>query len=174
MSLAEAVFDLLRQASPLIVVRTQQAGVDWRCGHVQPRALGPGVYVRLPYLREIGIVSRAVQWVDMPVQGLVTADDRTVALSANYAYRVVDPVRWAVATADAEHAITNALRPEIAAIVAERDYETLRDRLPALGRLIRARSRAVLERIGAVPLAVGVSDFVPARHYRLLNDTLVS
>lgn len=174
MSLAEAVFGLLREASPFIVVRTQQAGIDWRCGHVRPRPLGPGVYIRLPYLREIALVSRAVQWVDMPVQGLVTADDRTVALSCNCAYRVVDPIRWAVATVDAEHAVTNALRPEVSAVVAGYEYERLRDQLPALGRLIRARGRGALERVGAVPLEVGLSDFVPARHYRLLSDTIVS
>jgi hypothetical protein len=29
-------------------------------------------------------------------------------------------------------------------------------------------------RLGAVALDVGLSDFVPARHYRLLQDTVVS
>jgi regulator of protease activity HflC (stomatin/prohibitin superfamily) len=174
MPLADILFETLRAISPVLVVRTQQAGVDFRWGKAQSVALAPGAYWRCPYIREIEVVPTAVEWVDMPMQGIVTADDKPVAVSLNMAFRVTDAVRWHVEVRDAEHAIMNALRPEVAEVVSAYEYDTLRERVPAVGRLIRAKSQRAVRRLGAVALDVGLSDFVPARHYRLLQDTVVS
>jgi regulator of protease activity HflC (stomatin/prohibitin superfamily) len=141
-------------------------------GKVRTEPLGPGIHWRVPYLREIEVVSHQIQWSDLPIQGVASLDGKPIALSVNVAWTVANAVRWQMEVHDAEHAIMNALRPVIAQTVAEYEYEVMYTRLPALSRLIRARCHDAIEHLGAHLRVVGITDFIYTKHYRLLQDTI--
>lgn len=174
MNIVNWLFANIASLSPLIVIRSYQRGVEYRFGQVTRTALPPGWYWRFPYLREIERVVVTLQWIDAPVQGVQATCGTTVAVSANIGFVVKDAVAWFNDVQDAEHTLLNMARPHLTAIAGEFDYSDARDRLAGMGRLMRRRLRVELDEMGVTVIKVGITDFVPARHYRLLQDTVVN
>ena len=140
-------------------------------GGIVKRELEPGLHVRWPILDEVYSETRAEQTIDLPTVAVTTSCGRSVAASANLAYRIFSPKLLWLKVSKFERSVTNLTLGFLADELTKRSWQDLTLRRPDVQAELAAHMSKQLEEWGVEVTRVFITDLVEARHYRLFGDT---
>jgi regulator of protease activity HflC (stomatin/prohibitin superfamily) len=80
-------------ANAIKIVQEYERGVIFRLGRVISGAKGPGIFLIIPIIDRMEIVSLRTVTMDIPPQDIITKDNVTVRVNAVTYFRVVEPVK---------------------------------------------------------------------------------
>jgi regulator of protease activity HflC (stomatin/prohibitin superfamily) len=172
MNFIESILSRLEQLWPFVRVKTYQRGVRFRGGKA-PVELQPGVHFAIWWFDEVLIVDVTSQPINLPTQSITTKDGVPVSFSANVIYRVTDPVTMLTAVSDFDDSVTAIAMNHLAKRVREQSMDELRTGQDALEKSLEGTLHTRVKKWGVEIEAVGLTDLVQARAYRLLGDPVV-
>lgn len=167
-----AVFNNLMTLMPFVVVRSYQMGVRWRFGR-DPVALDPGPHWRIWLFHQVEVSDVTDEFIELPIQSVITADNRPVCFSVNIGYRIVDIVKhWQnvqdfVASTHGcamTHLAQRVRKAPLAELESEEGLKKLEDSL-------RGTLTTRFADWGTKVFSVGFTNFVEVpRQYRFFTD----
>jgi regulator of protease activity HflC (stomatin/prohibitin superfamily) len=98
-SILPAVFENLLAIMPFKIVYSYEKAVRWTLGK-NPHEVGPGWVWRIWLLHEVSTTVVVDDVIELPVQSVITADEKLVCFKAAIGYRVVDVVKHACNVTD--------------------------------------------------------------------------
>jgi regulator of protease activity HflC (stomatin/prohibitin superfamily) len=122
---AVVVLGLIVARSVFIVVPEYQRAVLFRFGRVLGRARGPGLVVRVPVMDRVVKVNLRVEVVDIPSQGVITADNVTVQVDAVVYFQVVDPIRAVIGVDNFRFASQRIAMTSLRSIIGRYELDSL-------------------------------------------------
>jgi regulator of protease activity HflC (stomatin/prohibitin superfamily) len=154
---------------PISRVYGWQHGLMVRGGQLR-RELKPGLHLRWPVLEEVYLAYATEQTIDLPTAAVTTSDGKSIAVSANIAYRVLNLKTLWSAVANIERSVTNISIGHLATECTKRSWEDLTDRrVDVQVELARIMSER-LAPWGVEVTQVFLTDLVEARQWRLFGD----
>lgn len=169
MSFIQWIVDLFNAISPLYVIMSYQNGVRWTFGR-KPKALGPGVHLKLWPVHEIELVSMVDDYMELPLQSVTTKDKKPITFSVGIGYRIVDAVKHYCEVTEFKEATAGIAMMHLAERVREQTEEELTADLKSLERSLSGTLTTRLKDWGTVVFRVGFVDYcIGIRTYRLLG-----
>jgi regulator of protease activity HflC (stomatin/prohibitin superfamily) len=155
---------------PFVIVRTYQRGVRWRLGRF-PFELKPGLHLKLWLYHQVELVDVVDEVIDLPVQSVITEDEKLVCFSVNIGYRVVDVVKHWNSVQDFHEATAGIAMTHMAKKVREKKLPELLQDLSKLERSLEGTLTTRFKDWGTEVFSVGFTDFaeVPTQ-IRLFGD----
>ncbi len=151
------------------IIRKWEMGVRvWRGKFVTER--GPGISWLVPILHSIEVQSTRLRVSNCETQTVQTRDGHALTFAVSAVYGIEDMVKLYLAVHLAEDTVTNMVSIAAAKVVAETDRALLSPGVLAS----ETQERIQFGRLGLKVRrgeAVGVTDFVFAKAYRLITDT---
>lgn len=92
MNLIEIVLNNLMALLPFVIIKTYERGVRFRFGK-HPQELRPGFHWKIWIYHHIEVGMVVDDYLETPVQSVITKDGKLVVFSVNIGYRIVDIVR---------------------------------------------------------------------------------
>jgi regulator of protease activity HflC (stomatin/prohibitin superfamily) len=135
--------------------------------------LDPGLHVWWPVVSEIKSWVVARQPVDLPTQTFTTSDGRVIAVGGGLLFRIVDAEKLIADTWDPDKMIRIKSAGVFQDVCGRASYDELQ-MAKNDGRLVKELRRALRRRLrpfGVVVLDVSITDFAPARVYKLIQAT---
>jgi hypothetical protein len=130
------------------------------------RTLGPGIYLRIPFIDMVYRQTVRRRVCTLPTQTMTTRDRKTITLGATVGYVIAD-IRLLYNTLhDAEATLINIAAQTIAEAVSTRDLLEL---TPATVAQL-ASDRLSFDRFGLSECSVQITDWAVIRAYRLISD----
>jgi regulator of protease activity HflC (stomatin/prohibitin superfamily) len=158
----------LRGLSPLVIVRSYQRGVRfWLGAHVTE--LPPGWYFKLLALWDVDVVDVQEQIVELDAKSITTRDKACVCVKAAVRFRIVDAVKYHTAVQHTDHSIQNLCEVHLHKEIRRRTFDAIHRGQGALERKLLAALVAEAAAWGVAVSAFELTEFVPAKHYRLYN-----
>jgi modulator of FtsH protease HflK len=154
---------------PIARVYSWQQGVRLR-GGILREELPPGLHWRWWFIDEVYRITVAEQTLDLAVGACTTRDGRSVAVSANLAYRIVSVRQMWAAVDDVKCSIRNVALGYLVGECSRQSWDTLttgRDDVQAQLAAYMTRQLAIW---GVEVTRVHITDLVEARQYRLFGD----
>ena len=108
----------------LLIVRSTHRGVAFVSGKA-PRKIGPGLRWYWPVTTEVELLPVVRQTLNLHTQILLTADHRSVAMSAIVVYRINDILRAVAKTHDVADTIADVAQTAVVTTVANTKMENL-------------------------------------------------
>lgn len=155
---------------PFVIVRTYQRGVRWRFG-CSPIELAPGLHWKMWLYHQVEIADIVDEVIDLPVQSIITADEKLVCFSVNIGFRVVDVVKHWNSVQDFHEATAGLAMTHLAKKVRELKLEELLKDLTKLEKSLAGTLTTRFKDWGTEVFSVGFTDFaeVPTQ-IRLFGD----
>lgn len=163
--LAQAIINLW---PTWMVINATEAGVKF-VGGKKVVPYGPGIVFYWPARTEVKTWPIVRQPVDLPSQTITTKDGKTIAVGGAFEYEVTD-VRKLLTTTfapDASMRLHGAVA--VRSVCSARTYEELMDQR-AVRFAIRRELRKRLRPFGVRVLSANLTDFAPARVFKLLQS----
>jgi regulator of protease activity HflC (stomatin/prohibitin superfamily) len=91
-TLMETILQNLMALLPFVIVRTYERGVRWTFG-CNPTELMPGFHWKIWLLHQVETMPIVDEAIELPIQSVITADEKLVCFSVNIGYRVCDVVK---------------------------------------------------------------------------------
>lgn len=155
---------------PISRVYTWEKGLLIRGGIIK-RELAPGLHIRWPVLDEVYRANCAEQTIDLPTVAVTTSCGRSVAASANLAYRTHSPKALWSKVSNIERSVTNLTLGFLASELTKRTWEDLTQRRDEVQSELAAHMTKQLEVWGVEVTRVYLTDLIEAVSYRLFGDT---
>lgn len=92
MNLVEIIFQNLMALLPFVIIKTYERGVRFKLGK-DPHELQPGFHWRFPIYHSIDIIAVVDDFIETPIQSVLTKDEKLVVFSVNIGYRIDDAVK---------------------------------------------------------------------------------
>lgn len=168
----EHVFANVEKLLPFQILKSYEEGVRWTLGK-KPKRLGPGPHWRVPLLHSIVAYDIVDDVVDLPVQSVITKDNKMVCFSVNVAFRIVDIVAHACNVQDFMESTAGAAMTHLARRVRECTLEELEqpEGLKKLEKSLEGTLTTKMKRWGTEVLDVGFTNFTPVpRQMRIFLD----
>ena len=159
----------LKAIWPISRVYSWHRGLLIRGGIIK-RELDPGLHCRWPILDEVYTANCAEQTIDLPTAAVTTSCGRSVAVSANIAYRIFSPKSLWQKVSNIERSVTNLTLGFLASECTKRSWDDLTHRRDDVQSELAAHMSKQLEPWGVEITRVYLTDLVEARHYRLFGD----
>jgi regulator of protease activity HflC (stomatin/prohibitin superfamily) len=151
------------------VVYKGQLGIRWTLGkHV--KNLKPGFYFFMPIFQHIETTWACYQEVDTITQTFTTPDEKSVSISANVGYIILDAAKYHTEVYNFDSTVERKIRKVIFATLHGMEYTEIRSRLPALSKEIERTLDEAAQGWGVRIIEAGLTDFVSAPAYRILNE----
>jgi regulator of protease activity HflC (stomatin/prohibitin superfamily) len=151
------------------VVYKGNMGCRWTLGKYT-KNLKPGFYFFLPIVQHIEFTPSCYQEVDTLIQTFSTRDGKSVSISANVGYTIYNAAKWYTEVYNFDSTIERAIRKHLFRLLHALDYEDIRASIPALSVVLRDAIHAQATDWGVRIHEVGLTDFVSAPTFRLLNE----
>lgn len=90
-TLVEMILQNLVSLFPFVIIKSYQEGIRWTLGK-NPKALKPGIHWKIWLLHSVDVYDLCDEVLDLPVQSVITKDEKLVCFSVNIGFRVVDVV----------------------------------------------------------------------------------
>lgn len=158
---------------PYEILTSYEKGVRWRLGR-KPQEIGPGPHWRIPIYHKIMKFDVVDEVMDLPVQSVITKDNKAVCFSVNIAFRIADVVAHACGVQDFFESTAGAAMTHLAKRVRERTLEELEqpEGLSKLERSLRDTLTTKMRAWGTEVQDVGFTNFVAnPRMMRLFIDS---
>lgn len=172
-TLIEVILQNLMSLFPFVVVRSYQAGVRWTFGR-NPVALGPGPHWKLWVYHQIDIYDLCDEVLDLPVQSVITKDEKLVCFSVNIGFRVVDVVAHGCNVQDFAESTAGLAMTHLAQRVREKTLSevTSDGGLRDLERSLEGTLTTRMKRWGTEVFSVGFTNFAEVpRQMRIFLDS---
>ena len=90
-TIVEMILQNLMSLFPWVVIKSYEEGIRWTLGR-KPKRLPPGPHLKIWLLHSVDTYALVDEVVDLPVQSVITKDEKLVCFSVNIGYRIVDVV----------------------------------------------------------------------------------
>lgn len=121
------LFEILQSAPPVAIVWANEGGVFMHSGKYK-RTLGPGIYLKWPFIDKVIAVNVQEQVINLANQRIQGADGSVYAVSATIRYEIEDCFKAILQCQDYDDCIQNYTMSAIASHIA-RDPELSYDRV---------------------------------------------
>lgn len=169
-SIVDVVLQNLSDLMPFVVVRSYERGVRWTLGR-NPTELGPGFHLRVWLLHSSEKVPICDDVLMLPIQSVITKDEKLVCFKGSVGYRIKDPVKHCCEVTDFRDSTVALAMQHLAQRVREAD---LKDTVADLRKLEKSIERTLETRLrdwGSEVAYFGFTDFCEVRHQmRLFQD----
>jgi len=152
----------------LRVVLSYEGGVRFILGR-PPQRLGPGWYLFIPFFMKVETLALCEDVVDLPVQSITTADNKTVTFSANIAFIITDPLAHYTNVQDFSESFSRAACGHLALKIREWTWEELHQGQKKLEASLKGTLTTRVERWGVQIIECRLTDCALTRQYRLFN-----
>ena len=172
-TIVEHIFANIEKLLPFQILKTYEGGVRWTLGK-WPRPLGPGIHWRLPLLHSIIAYDLVDEVLDLPVQSVITQDNKMVCFSVNIAFRITDVIAHACNVQDFMESTAGAAMTHLARRVRENTLAELEspEGLRKLEKSLEGTLTTKMKRWGTEVLDVGFTNFSPVpRQLRIFMDS---
>jgi regulator of protease activity HflC (stomatin/prohibitin superfamily) len=159
----------LKAIWPVSRVYGWQHGLLIRGGKLQ-RELAPGLHWRWSILEEVYTAYSTEQTVDLPTAAITTSDGKSLALSANIAYRVISLKTLWGAVSNIQQSITNVAIGYLATECTKRSWGDLTSGRENLQAELAEHMSRQLSAWGVEVTRVFITDLVEARQWRVFSD----
>lgn len=173
MSWVEAILSRVADLWPFVRVGVWQRGVrttflPW--GGVKVTVLAPGAHRCLWWIERVTLQTTAEQVHNLPTQSITCRCGTAATLSANFAFEVTDAEAAANNVFDLGDSLQGLAMMQIAKKCRDWTWVELSERQADLERSIRDTLTTRAKEWGIKITAVGLTDLVQARAYRLFGD----
>lgn len=162
--LNEAMVWLASWIPRLVIVLATERGIRYRHG-ADVSVLEPGLHVYWPIVTRVQVVNVMRQVLNLSMQTLTTADERTIIASGVLVYRIVDVEKYLVANHDADAGIDEVTCAAIRQVLLAMDMDTIQ--AASVGGVmddkLRRQSRKVLAPFGVRVESCRLTDCAQAR-----------
>jgi regulator of protease activity HflC (stomatin/prohibitin superfamily) len=158
MDFVQIILNNLMSILPFVVLKTYQRGVRWKFGR-NPVELMPGYRLRLPLVHQVEQFDIADEVIDLPIQSVITKDEKLVCFSVNIGFRVVDVVKHANAVQDFVNSTHGLAMTHLAKRVRQKSLKELIEDLSKLERSLEDTLTNRMKDWGTEVFSVGFTDF---------------
>lgn len=152
-----------------VVVDQYEVGVILRLGKLR-KVLGPGFHWMLPFAIESVLTDRSVPTAtDLPMQFLVLACGKVVAVGPVVTFRTNDAVKFLLESDDAESALRDSARGTVREVLSCMTWKQLVSDPKGVEEILTRAVRKMAWRWGIEVTRVALSDLAPARVLRLIT-----
>jgi len=178
LSLVEWIGQNLQELIPFSVIPVYARGVrmffgkiyNHEGGHPWTGELGPGLWLKIPWIWPVEVIHVVPQVVNLPTQTITTKDGQPLSFSANIEFEIFD--------AAASWTKVQSIHSSVAFLCMSHMARKLRDRTMAealeggrdLERSLASSLSTRLNAWGVRVTDVGLSDMVKSRTFRLYGD----
>lgn len=171
-TIVEYFFQNLMALLPFIIVRTYQRAVRWRWGR-KPIELLPGPHWKVWFYHQAEITDIQDDFIELPIQSVITKDRKLVCFSANVGYRIVDIVKHWDNVQDFVESTKALSMTHLAEKVRKLTLEELEEDLSKLENSLRGTLTTRFKGWGTEVFSVGFTNFAEVpRQYRFFTDIL--
>lgn len=164
------VFNNLMALMPFVIVRSYQMGVRWTVGR-NPKPLKAGPHWKVWLVHQIEISDVTDEFIELPIQSVITKDKKLVCFSANIGYRIKDVVAHWQNVQDFVASTHGAAMTHLAARVRELDLADLESDLKKLEASLKGTLTTRFRDWGTEVFSVGFTNFAEVpRQYRFFTD----
>src|SRR5665213_2020808 len=157
---------------PFVIVRSYQRGVRWRFGRL-PCELAPGFHWKIWLWHQVEIFDVADEAIELPIQSVITADEKLVCFSVNIGFRVTDIVAHACGIQDFHESTKAIAMVHLARRVREMKLAELVSDLKKLENSLEGTLTTRLKQWGTEVFSVGFTNFAEVpRQIRLFGDSI--
>lgn len=153
------------------IVRTYEQGVRFTNGIHSEKPVSPGVYAVIPFFDDIEKVNIQEDTIDLPMQTVTTKDEKSVTLSWNVEYQVVDAVKHFMAVRDFDENMPRRAARHIASRVRDKTLVELTEDQKELEDSLKGTLNTKAKTWGVKILDVGITDIVQAKTYRFISGS---
>jgi regulator of protease activity HflC (stomatin/prohibitin superfamily) len=160
-AIAVVIVALLAGASTGIkIVREYQRVVLFRLGR-QSGARGPGLVLINPLTDRVNWVDLREQYLEIPHQIAITADNASIAIDFIIFYKVIDPMASVLAVADFRGAALNIAATTLRAVVGDLSLDDVLSKREDMNSVLRLKLDDITERWGVKVTNVEVREINP-------------
>lgn len=169
MNFFQWIVDLYNALTPFVVVYSYQRGVRWTLGG-NPRELGPGLHLKLWPIWDIEVIPVVDDYIELPIQSVITKDGKLVCFSTAIGFRIVDAVKHFCEVEDFKEAIAALSMAHLAKRVRETNYDDVSSDLKRLEDSLEGTLTTRVKPWGSEIVMVGFINFalVP-RQFRIFG-----
>lgn len=167
--LVDVALEFLGDVLPWKIVNMYDEAVLLRFGKTY-KVLKPGFHWKIPFVDNPMVVTVVTSTLSIPVQSVITNDQKEVAVKAVVKYSIKDVVAYSENIYDAKDAISDLTQGFIAEVVNSKSWEECRD-TKKLSQNITTRVRAGVKKYGIDVEAVTITDFVKTPSFRMFGDS---
>lgn len=165
-----AIINNLMALAPFVVVLSYQRGVKWTVGR-NPTELLPGFHLKIWFIHKVEVSDITDCAVELPIQSVITADEKLVCFSVNIGYRVTDVVKHWATVHDFDSSTAALAMTHLAERVREECLADLVRDLKKLERSLRGTLTTRFKEYGTEVFSVGFTNFAEVpRQIRLFTD----
>jgi regulator of protease activity HflC (stomatin/prohibitin superfamily) len=170
-TLIEIVLNNLMSLMPFVIVRSYQRAVRWTFGK-NPKELQPGIHWKIWLLHQCELCVVVDDVMDLPVQSVITRDEKLVCFSVNIGYRVVDVVSHYCNVQDFTQSTQGLAMTHLAQKVREKTRDELVADLKTIESSLRGTLTNRMKDWGTEVFSVGFTDFAEVpRQMRIFLDS---
>lgn len=157
-TLVEIILNNLASLLPFLIVRSYQRGVRWKLGR-NPKELLPGLRWKLWFYHQVELFDVPDEVLDLPVQSVVTKDEKLVCFSVNIGFRIVDVVSHACNVHDFLDSTAGIAMTHLAKRVREKTLSELVSDLKDLEKSLEGTLTTRMKHWGTEVFSVGFTNF---------------
>jgi len=172
-TLIEMILQNLMSLFPFVVVKSYQEGIRWTLGR-NPKALKPGPHWKIWIFHSVAVYDCCDDTINLPVQSVITKDEKLLCFSVNIGFRIVDVVAHGTQVQDFTESTSGLAMTHLAQRVREKELKDLvaegglRDLEKSLEGTITTR----MKRWGTEVFSVGFTNFAEVpRQMRIFLDS---
>jgi regulator of protease activity HflC (stomatin/prohibitin superfamily) len=164
------IFQNLLALFPFVIIRSYQRGVRWQFGK-NPIELKPGFHLKLWLYHQIEITNVVDEVVELPVQSVITADEKLVCFSVNIGFRIVDVVSHWGSVQDFHESTAGLAMTHLAEKVRAQKLSDLVADLKSVERSLKGTLTTKFRDWGTEVFSVGFTNFAEVpQQIRLFTD----
>lgn len=170
-TLIEIIANNLMALFPFQIIKSYQRGVRWTFGR-NPKPLEPGIRWKIWILHQIEMCDVVDEVIDLPVQSVITKDEKLVCFSVNIGYRIADVVLHYTSVQDFIESTAGLSMTHLAKKVREKTLQELVSDLTALEKSLQGTLTTRMKSWGTEVFSVGFTNFAEVpRQLRIFLDS---
>lgn len=157
-TIVEVILNNLLALLPFVVLKVYDRGVRYSFGK-NPTELGPGFHWRVWLYHSIETFDVADEVLNLPVQSVITKDEKLVCFSVNVGFRITDVVAHATTVQDFIASTRGIAMTHLAKRVRDKKLSELVADLSDLEKSLEGTLTTRMKRWGTEVFSVGFTDF---------------
>ena len=165
-----ALLNNLLALAPFIIILSYQRGVRWRLGN-NPMELEPGFHWKIWLIHKVEVSEITDCAIELPIQSVITADEKLLCFSVNIGYRIVDVVKHWQSVHDFDASTAALAMTHLAKEVRKRKLADLVADLSKLENSLKGTLTTKFSDYGTKVFSVGFTNFSEINNqYRIFGD----
>lgn len=154
----EIILHNLMSLLPFVIIYSYEGGVRWTFGR-NPVCLKPGFHWKIWFVHSIETITVVDDFIELPIQSIITKDEKLVCFSVNIGYRINDVVRHFCEVDDFQRATVGISMTHLAQRVREQSLTELVQDLKKLENSLQGTLTTRMKNWGTEIFSVGFTNF---------------